>query len=417
MTEHALMKLKRRDFLKLGALSATGLLLPLAGPVWGARSETSGPRLVVVFLRGAIDGLNVVAPFAEDHYYEYRPTIAVAKPGEPNGLIDLDGHFGLHPALSSLKPLWDTGELAFVHACGSPDPDRSHFEAQAYMETAAPGNRSINTGWINRLAAALDLKRAADTVAFGNTQPLITRGPYATTTFPNGKRAMHRTPMDRDPVQEAFSRLYLEDPRLGKIYQDALSSRHTLLTALSQDMENSSQGAPLPEGFAADAARAAKMMRYDSQLRLLFFQLGGWDTHVNEGAGQGQLANHLKPLGEGLVVLKDQLGKDWDNTLVLVMSEFGRTAHENGNRGTDHGHGNVHWVMGGAVAGGKVYGDWPGLDESALHQNRDLQVTTDFRSLLDEMLIHHFGLDEPMRSRILPNFITSNHHLKGLFRA
>lgn len=407
--------MKRRELLKYTVASATGLLLPLSRNVWAARSATRGPRLVVIFLRGAVDGLNVVTPFAEDLYYDYRPSIAIGRPGETDGLLNLDGHFGLHPALAPLSPLWQTKQLAFVHACGSPDPDRSHFEAQAYMETATPGVNSTRSGWLNRLASAMDFDRASDTVAFGATQPLITRGIAPTATFPVGKAATRTKPMDRDPIQQAFDAVYRHDARLGKVYAEAIQSRSILMAALHEDMENSAQGAPDPQGFSSDVRRAAQMMVADPNLRLVFFQLGGWDTHVNQGGAHGQLANHLKPLGEALAVFHRSLGSTWRETVVLVISEFGRTAHENGDRGTDHGHGNVHWLLGGAIAGGRVYGDWRGLADSALHENRDLPVTTDFRSLIDLILTAHLGANAQVRQQVLPNFTPQHQHISGLF--
>jgi uncharacterized protein (DUF1501 family) len=407
--------MKRRELLKLGAASAAGLLLPLSHAAWAARSSQRGPRLVVMFLRGAVDGLNVVAPYAEEAYYDYRPSIAINRPGTTDGLLDLDGHFGLHPALAPLLPLWQAKQLAFVHACGSPDPDRSHFEAQAYMETATPGISTTRSGWLNRLATALHFERAADTVAFGATQPLITRGNAPTATFPVGQGAARMQPMDRDPVQIAFDAIYDGDPRLGRVYAEAIQSRTTLLAAVNQDMENSAQGAPDPQGFSNDARRAARMMAADPSLRLVFFQLGGWDTHVNQGAGRGQLANRLKPLGQALATFQTALGPVWRETVVLVISEFGRTAHENGDRGTDHGHGNVHWLLGGAIAGGRVYGEWNGLAENALYQGRDVPVTTDFRAVIDLILEAHLGASTSARQHVLPNFQPNRKSIKGLF--
>jgi uncharacterized protein (DUF1501 family) len=407
--------MKRRDLLKLGAVSAAGLLLPMGNHAWAARTSGHGPRLVVVFLRGAVDGLNVVAPYAEAAYYDYRPSIAVNQPGQRDGLLDLDGHFGLHPALAPLLPLWKARQLAFVHACGSPDPDRSHFEAQAYMETATPGVPITRSGWLNRLAAALHLDRAADTVAFGATQPLITRGSAPTATFPVGRGATHMKPMDHDLIRLAFDAVYTGDPRLGRIYDEAIQSRTTLLAAVDKDMEQSAQGAPDPKGFTHDAVRAARMMVADPHLRLVFFQLGGWDTHVNQGAGRGQLANRLKPLGEALAAFQQSLAPIWHETVVLVISEFGRTTHENGDRGTDHGHGNVHWLLGGPVAGGRIFGDWAGLSESALYERRDLPVITDFRSVIDLILVAHFGANAHVRQHVLPGFSPDHSSITGLF--
>lgn len=396
----------------MGALGAG--LLPPGSVAWGARLQQAGPRLVVVFLRGAVDGLNVVVPYAESEYYAYRPTIAVTHPNTSDGVIDLDGHFGMHPALASLIPLWKRGQLAFVHACGSPDPDRSHFEAQAYMETGTPGVPGTTTGWMNRLAAAMQLDRASDTVAFGASTPLIVRGSAPVATFPTGRAAVRTQPIDRDPVRLAFERIYADDPRLGATYREALQARSTLMSALAADMLAAARGAPGPQGFPADAARAAHMMTADPHLRLVFFQLGGWDTHVNQGAGRGQLANHLRPLGEGLAVFANALGPDWRNTVVLVVSEFGRTVRENGNRGTDHGHGNAHWLLGGELGGGRVYGDWPGIGETALHQNRDLPVTTDFRSVIALLARRHLAIDTRTLTSVLPGFTPETAKLANL---
>lgn len=407
--------MKRRDLLKLSAASTASLLFPLSSQVWAARSKQAGPRLAVVFLRGAIDGLSVVAPYAEEQYYDYRPTIAINRPGEDDGLIDLDGHFGLHPAMSALFPLWQNQQLGFIHACGSPDPDRSHFEAQAYMETATPGVTGTRSGWLNRLASAMHLERAADTVAFGSTQPLITRGHTPTATFPVGHNASRLKPMDRDLVREAFDALYKNDPRLGKIYHEAVQSRATLLAAANKEMEQSAQGAPDPSGYSNDARRAAQMMLADPSLRLMFFQLGGWDTHVHQGASHGQLAARLHSLADGLSTFHSTLGPVMHETVILVISEFGRTAHENGDRGTDHGHGNVHWILGGNIHGGRVYADWAGLQQHNLHDRRDLPVTTDFRDVIDLILEAHLGLAASARRYVLPGFTPHRQTISRLF--
>ena len=407
--------MKRRDLLKLGAVSAAGMLLPLGSSGWAVRAATPGPRLVVVFLRGAVDGLNVVTPYINEEYYDYRPSIALNRPGEKDGLLDLDGRFGLHPALETLLPLWKSRQLAFVHACGSPDPDRSHFQAQDYMETATPGVPTTRNGWMNRLAAEMHYTRAADTVAFGSTQPLITRGKTPTATFPTGPGATRVKPMDRDPVRVAFDAIYVGDHKLGGIYDQAIQSRTTLLAAVNKDMEQSARGAPGPQGFTNDTRRAASMMNSDPNLRLVFFQLGGWDTHVNQGGAHGQLANQLRPLAEGLSVFNATLGPSWLETVVLIISEFGRTARENGDRGTDHGHGNVHWLLGGPISGGRVYGNWQGLANESLHDARDLPVTTDFRSVIDLILSVHFGTDPESRQRILPGFTPDHKYIARLF--
>lgn len=401
--------MNRRRFLQWSQGILGAAMLPVGASVWAGQSKQPGPRLVVVFLRGAIDGLNVVVPYTDEAYYESRPTIAIRRPGPDDGCLDLDGQFGLHPALDSLMPLWRRKQIAFVHACGSPDPGRSHFEAQAYMETGTPGRPGTASGWMNRLASALHFERAADIVAFGATAPLLVRGPAPVATFPTGAAAIRTQAVDRDPVRDAFDTIYRNDPKLGGVWLEAEQTRAKLLADARQDMSGSAQGAPEPRGFPEDAARAARMMVADAGLRLMAFELGGWDTHVNQGAAEGPLANHLRPLGEGLIALQQGLGPIWNDTVVLVLSEFGRTVRENGNRGTDHGHGNAHWLLGGAVRGGRVYGDWQGLASDALHEDRDLPVTTDFRCLIDVIAERHLGLTGSARATVLPGFAPDRH--------
>lgn len=406
--------MRRRQLLKAGALVSASLLLPVGRTAWALTSDTQTPgRLIVIFLRGAVDGLNVVAPYADGEYYDYRPSIALAPPGHSKGLLDLDGHFGLHPALSDLMPLWQERSLAFVHASGSPDPNRSHFEAQAYMERGEPGVNHGDVGWMNRLLTALPGKHSAtEALAVGPNVPLILSGPTGVANVPAGKRADRPMPMDHSRVREVFDQLYGGHSSLDKVYREAVQARQTLLTDLHQDMENASNGAPSSLGFPEDAARVAGLFRRDPRTRLAFFGLGGWDTHVNEGQADGQLAHHLKPLGSGLMTLAKGLGPLYKDTTILVISEFGRTAHENGNGGTDHGHGNVMWVLGGAVKGGRVHGQWPGLAEDQLYQKRDLAVTTDFRSVIDAVLAGPMNLGEQQRRTVFPGF--TGHPLSGL---
>jgi uncharacterized protein (DUF1501 family) len=408
--------MQRRDFLCHGAAAAAALL-PLGRTAWAARLDRPGPRLVVVFLRGAVDGLNVVIPYTDESYYDDRPTIALTPPGGDGGVRDLDGRFGLHPALDALLPLWQQKQLAFIHACGSPEPERSHFEAQAYMETGTPGVRGASSGWMNRLATALHFDRATETVAFGAAAPLIVRGPAPVATFPTGPAATRPQAVDRDAVRHAFGPIYRADPRLGAVWREGEQTRAELLASLEKDMQDSAQGAPDPQGFPSDASRAARMMTGDPGLRLVFFQLGGWDTHVNQGTVDGQLARHLAPLGAGLAAFRTALGPIWDETVVLVISEFGRTARENGNGGTDHGHGNAYWLLGGRVGGGRVYADWRGLSREALHQERDLPVTTDFRSVISLVMERHLDLPASARAQVLPGFTPDVRNIDRLLRA
>lgn len=406
--------MERRHFMRMlsaaGAGAATGLV-PLGR---SARAATSpGPstqkKMVVVFLRGAVDGLSVVAPYAEPSYARHRPTIALPAPGQTDGLLDLDGHFGLHPALAPLMPLWSGGRLAFVHASGSPDPTRSHFDAQDYMESGTPGLKRTPDGWMNRLLGELP-GRATPTrgLSVGAVLPRIYAGPVAVASMAEGQGATRPTILDQPRVADAFAKLYEGDDAVSRTYRESIDARREVLASLDPGADEKEQraannGAPLPNGFPDDAGRIARLMRNDPNVQLAFVALGGWDTHAGQGTARGQLANRLRPLGEGLAVLADRLGPMFDDTVVVVLSEFGRTARENGNRGTDHGHGNAMWVLGGPVAGGKVHGRWPGIDESSLNENRDLAITTDFRSIVARIAERHLALPDDQLDRLFPN--------------
>lgn len=383
----------RRHFL----ISAAGFgLLSFGCPAWAAGPES---RLIVVLLRGAADGLNVVVPHGEAAYYEARPTIAIPRPGGEGGAIDLDGHFGLHPALEALMPYWRQKSLAFVHASGSPDPTRSHFDAQDFMESGTPGVKGTPDGWMNRLLSVSSPRSPIEAVSFGPTLPRIFSGKASVANFPLGKAASRPMPMDRPAVAEAFGRLYTGRGPLDAAYREGMASRRKLIAELRKDMKEADNGAPSPAGFPEDAKMVAGLMA--GEVRFAFLSLGGWDTHVNENP---QLANHLRPLGEGLAALAEGLGERMRDTVILVMSEFGRTVRENGNAGTDHGHGNAMWLLGGPVEGGKVHGEWPGLDGADLYQGRDLAVTTDFRSVAAAVLGRHLGLKDSQLDRVFPGF-------------
>ena len=371
----------RRELLNAMALGAS-LVVPLGRNAWAATgadasSQPTGRKLVVIMLRGAIDGLNVVAPVGDDNYLRLRPSIGLAKSGMENGALELDGYFGMHPALAPLHLLWQQKKLAFVHASGSPDATRSHFDAQDYMESATPGRKNTPDGWMNRLVAGLPgTSTPSRALSIGPVMPRILAGAAASINLPNGAAATRANILDRPAIGAAFDQLYATNERFGRTYRDGKSAHKEVMDAAARsEMSIADGGAPLPNGFPDDAARLATLMRNNPKIQLAFFALGGWDTHANQGAGSGQLANRLAPLVQ-------RLGPLFDDTTVVVMSEFGRTARENGNGGTDHGHGNVMWVMGGNVAGGKVAGDWQGLGDAALNENRDLPVTTDFRLVL-----------------------------------
>lgn len=393
--------MKRRDFLWL---AGGGILAVRADPAWAATAAGGQKRLVVVMLRGAVDGLNVVVPYAEKAYYEVRPTIAIARPGTPDGALKLDGRFGLHPALSSLMPLWQEEKLAFVHAAGSPDPTRSHFDAQFYIESGTPGVHTTPDGWMNRLLAALPGSHGpTEALAVGPILPRILSGRMKVANMALGPFATRKLPVEIPVVEAAFNRLYGGSDALAKAYREGQAARAELVGALAAEEKIADGGAPPPGFFPGQARRLADLLRGDRRIRLAFAALGGWDTHINQGSREGQLAGHLRPLGEGLATLARGLGDDWKDTAVIVISEFGRTLRENEAHGTDHGHGNAIWVLGGAVKGGRVYGEWPGLQPGQLYQNRDLAVTTDFRQVLALILERHLGLSDAALARIFPS--------------
>ena len=411
--------MKRREFLQLSLFSTSGLLL-LGENGWAAKAtgdDKNRKRLIVVFLRGAVDGLNVVVPFSEAAYYTARPSIAIPRPGETGGALKLDSQFALHPALASLMPLWEKGSLAFVHASGSPDSSRSHFDAQDYMETGTPGLKTTPDGWLNRLLSVLPGTRSAtEAISVGPILPRILAGRAAATNFPLGKAATRPMPLDRPEIEQAFDQLYKGSDALSVAYREGQSSRKKLLSELTDEMTRADMGAPSPVGFADQARKLGLLIGRDSTIKVAFVGLGGWDTHINQGSVAGQLSNRLKALGATLATFAEALGPAYSDTVILVMSEFGRTVHENGNTGTDHGHGNVMWVMGGKVRGGKVYGQWPGLSGNELNEGRDLAVTTDFRSVISAVLEAQFALTGTQLDKVLPKGPTPGGEMRAMMR-
>lgn len=411
----------RRDFIRAAAAaSAVGVIL-ISPHAWAARipaDDDNRKRLVVIFLRGAVDGLNVVVPYGDPAYYDGRPTIALPRGGNDGAVLDLDGHFGLNPALGSLMPQWRDGTLAFVHACGSPDPTRSHFDAQDYMESGTPGVKSTPDGWLNRTLAAMPGNHGpTEAISLGAVVPRILSGRMPVANVPLGRAAERPMPLDNPRVEQCFDRLYNGTDPISRAYREGRASRKRLFAELKRDMTEADNGAPSPDGFSGDAARIARLMREDSTIRIAFAALGGWDTHVNQGSAKGQLANHLKPLGDGLAAFASRLGPAYGDTVILVISEFGRTVHENGNAGTDHGHGNVMWVMGGPVRGRRVYARWPGLSQAELYQGRDLPVTTDFREPISRVLRAHMGVRSDQIARIFPNRPPNTGNVSALIKA
>jgi uncharacterized protein (DUF1501 family) len=421
--------MQRRHLLMSTAAMAAWTLEPLT-----ARAATpTDPRrkLVVIMLRGAVDGLSVVAPYADRHYLAARPTLALPPPGTEGGVLPLDAAFGLHPSLGRLKPYWDQGALGFVHASGSPDTTRSHFDAQEYMETGTPGRKSTADGWMNRLLAELPGEHTPTrAVNMGRVPARILAGPASVATLGLGPKALQDKAIDDARMQSALDRLYAGDGALERTYRDAVGSRDDMKRSLAnaepaparaapgeRSMDPSADnGAPPPRSFAADAYRLGRLIRNDPNTQLAFTSVGGWDTHVGQGASRGQLATRLGHLGEGLDALARGLDDSLRDTVILVMSEFGRTVAQNGTGGTDHGRANVMWLLGGPVAGGKVLGEWPGLDAAALADGRDLAVTTDFRHVIAAVLQRHLGVGDEAMSRVFPGLGGRWSHSAQLLR-
>lgn len=394
----------RRQLLHFGAFTLGGLPVSLVRAQGAAQK-----KLIVVMLRGAVDGLSVVAPHGEREYAASRPQIALPPPGADDGLIRLDSLFGLHPALAPLRRHWDGGQLAFVHASGSPDPTRSHFDAQDYFESGTPGRKSTPDGWMNRLLAALPGEPAPTrAISLGQTPPRIFAGTASVASLGLGPNALQRRAIDNPQMQTGLAKLYAGDAQLRDTLRDATESRGEMARSMAAGGEgramdpSADAGAPSARSFAADARRLGQLIRRDPHTQLAFTSVGGWDTHVNQGAARGQLANRLASLGEGLDALSLGLGDAMRDTVIVVASEFGRTLRQNGNGGTDHGRGNVIWLLGGPVAGGQVLGEWPGLDAGALVDGRDLAVRTDFRQVLAPLLQRHLGLPEPALALVFP---------------
>jgi uncharacterized protein (DUF1501 family) len=416
------MSISRRVFVKAGGLALVSLGLD---PLFLDRiayatarppvRPSARPTLVVLFQRGAVDGLNMVVPHGESLYYKERPRIAIPKAD----LVDLDGHFGLHPGLAPLKPLWDNRSLAVIHAVGSPDSTRSHFDAQDYMESGTPGVKSTADGWLNR-ACRHDREHQAtpfQAVSFGPQLPRILAGSAPTLAIDDleafGVRAQQ--PAVRDRLTRAFEDLY-EGAATGLL---ATSSAEGFAAIEQLKQANPTQyrpdnGAEYPQGrLGRSLLQIAQLIKANVGVEIAFADVSGWDTHVNQGAAQGQLAQRLRELSQGLGAFSRDLGERMRDVVVLTLSEFGRTVRENGNAGTDHGHATAMLAMGGPVNGGQVLGRWPGLSADQRFEGRDLAVTTDFRDLVGEVVQRHLGV--PNLAPIFPGYVPSK--FPGVLRA
>ena len=364
-----------------------------------------GKVMIVLFQRGAADALNVVVPHGEKAYYAMRPSIAIPRPvsGSAATAIDLDGFFGLHPALSPFKRLWDDGILAPVHAVGSPSNTRSHFDAQDYMESGTPDNKGTRDGWLNRYLAVKgtcdechlnDAKHAATSpfqaVAMTPQTPRILEGPAPSVAMNSLDEFTIRTNGTQAERIEALYRTGNADV-VHAAGGEMFEAMKVLKTANPQQYmpEN---GADYPKSpFGSHLRQIAQLIKADVGLEIAFADVGGWDTHVNQGGATGQLANRLDDFSKSIAALVQDMGNRMADVTILTMSEFGRTAHQNGNGGTDHGHATAMFVIGGDVKGKKVHGRWPGLEAGQLNEGRDLALTTDFRSVFSEVAFKHLG--------------------------
>ena len=395
--------LTRRIFLRGSAMVMAG-----AGsvPFWLGRAaaSTQGQRkiLVAIFQRGAADGLNVVVPFGEKRYYELRPTIGIPAPGSSNGApaIDLDGRFGLNPALQPLKPLWDRQMLAIVEATGSPDPSRSHFDAQDYMESGTPGSK--RDGWLNRaLPPAGPDASPLRAIALSATLPRTLQGDRSAIAV-NDVQQFRAGPETAAIVESMYSNS--PDRQLAGAGKDAFAAMR-MIQSLNRTPYEPSGGAQYGPGgeLGRSLQQIARLIKAGAGVEAAFAEIGGWDHHQNE---PGQLSNVLRQFGSALAAFCADMGDRMEDIVVVTMSEFGRTAQENGNNGTDHGHGDVMFVLGGSVAGGKVYGQWPGLEQEQLYEGRDLAVTTDFRAVLSELVSGQLGTTD--LAQVFPRYTPGN---------
>jgi len=401
------MQTNRRFFLRNGALAIAGTasISGLGIPGFLVRSvmaETAagapGRRLVVVFQRGAADGLNVVVPYREKNYYALRPSIAIPQ----NQVLDLDGFFGLHPSLAAFKPLYDQGHLAVVHAAGSPDMSRSHFDAQDYMESGTPGVKNTQDGWLNRALQAEDARlrqmhTAFRAVALGAEVPRTLAGkiPSIALSNVNNFTVAGHGPAP-SPAANAFEAMYgTSGDRIFHPAGEETFEAVKMLRAANPAQYKPAPGIEYPATeFGNRMKQIAQLLKANLGVEAAFTDVGGWDTHQNQGGVNGQLSDRLRDFSQSIAAFWGDLGNHAENVTLVTLSEFGRTAQENGTGGTDHGHANAMFVLGVTVKGGKVYGRWPGLDHEQLNEGRDLALTTDFRQVLGEVVNRTIGIND-----------------------
>jgi uncharacterized protein (DUF1501 family) len=414
------MAISRRVFVRAGALGLVSYGLDplfLDRAVYALHHSTAAPQhrrtLVCLFQRGAVDGLSMIVPHGEEQYYRERPRIAIPK----SNLVDLDGHFGLHPGLAPLKPFWDEGSLAAIHAVGSPDATRSHFDAQDYMESGTPGLKSTPDGWANRYCqhAHEHAETPFRAVAFGPQLPRLLAGSAPSLAIDDLRSfGMRGAPQAQDKLSRAFESLYqgAATGLLASSAEESFEAIRMLKTANPSSL-SPEHNAQYPRGRLGESLQQiAQLIKADLGVEIAFADMSGWDTHVNQGNDQGQLAARLTELGQSLAAFGTDLGERMRDVCVLTMSEFGRTIRENGTNGTDHGHATAMLVLGGTVAGKRVAGKWPGLAPEARFEGRDVAVTTDFRDLFAEILTRHLGARD--LSAVFPGYAVAESRFPGV---
>lgn len=416
----------RRYFLKSSGIALAGFGLMAAAPDFlqqfaNAQTVTNGygkkKILITIFQRGAVDGLNMVVPYGDSDYYNLRKTIAVQKPNQTDGAVNLDGYFGLHPSLKPLEQFWANQQLAVIHSVGSPDNTRSHFDAQDYMEAGTPGVKSTRDGWLNRVLQETRNEKDSPfrAVAMNGQIPRTLIGRAPTIAMSNLSDFAINAGIYTQSVQGGFEGIYQQNAGggLGETGKETFEAVNFLKQA-NPSQYKPENGARYPTGaFANSLRQIAQLIKANVGLEAAFTDTPGlnWDTHANEGGGRGQIANLLNNFGQTIAAFATDLGKRMDDVIILTMSEFGRTAKENGTRGTDHGHANAMFVLGNAVKGGKVYGDWKGLSNDNLYEGRDLAVTTDFRDVFGEIAVKH--LNSKNLDKVFPNYKTNGNKFRG----
>jgi uncharacterized protein (DUF1501 family) len=423
--------MNRRFFLKSSGVALASIGLTTAAPSFLRRAVLAQERartvgghrkiLIAIFQRGAVDGLNVVVPHGERSYYDYRPTLAIAQPKKGDTaeqVLDLDGLFGLHPALASFKPVWDAKRLAIIHAVGSPDNTRSHFDAQDYMESGTPGLKATDDGWLNRFLQQQTDPQASPFRAVAMTQnlPRVLQGRAPALAISNLNDFTIRAGQYSAAVQGSFEDIYEQAAGdalqgTGKETFDAIN----YLKKVNPSQYKPENGAQYPRTpFGNALLQIAQLIKAGIGLEIAFTDTPGlaWDTHINQGNARGQLSNLLTQFSQSIAALYQDLGQRMDDVVILTMSEFGRTARENGTRGTDHGHANAMFILGGSVRGGRVHGEWPGLAPDKLYEGRDLALTTDFRDVFGEVASKHLGAVD--LKRVFPSYDANPAKFRGL---